>query len=67
MDTNKTPVGWWLNVTPMARFPTCWIVGVLRKGKASWITETVLANFDTSEEAYNDGLRWINEYKILNK
>ena len=32
--------GWWLQVSPLARInPDEWIVGGLRKGKASWITE----------------------------
>ena len=63
MDTSKIPKGWWLNVVVMARFQDYWIVGILRKGKTTWITEDVLADFDTSEEAYKAGLKWINNYK----
>jgi len=63
MDTSKIPKGWWLNVVVMARFQDYWLVGILRKGKTTWITEDVLADFDTSEEAYKAGLKWINNYK----
>jgi hypothetical protein len=62
METNKIPSGWWLNVTIMARFQDSWIVGIMRKGKASWITECVLKDFETSEEAYEAGMKWINKY-----
>ena len=62
METNKIPSGWWLNVTIMARFQDSWIVGIMRKGKASWITENVLKDFDNSEEAYIAGMEWINKY-----
>jgi hypothetical protein len=62
METNKIPSGWWLNVTIMARFQDSWIVGIMRKGKASWITECVLKDFETSEEAYEAGMEWINKY-----
>ena len=62
METNKIPSGWWLNVTIMARFQDSWIVGIMRKGKASWITEKVLKDFKTSEEAYEAGMIWINKY-----
>lgn len=65
MDTSKIPKGWWLNVTLMARKDKpSWIVGVLREGKASWITETVRGNLDSSEEAYAWGMESI---KKLNK
>ena len=63
MNTKEIPKGWWLNVTVMARFQDYWLVGILRKGKSTWITEDVLADFDTSEEAYKAGLEWINKYK----
>lgn len=62
METNKIPSGWWLNTTIMARFQDYWIVGIMRKGKSSWITECVLKDFDTSEEAYEAGMEWINKY-----
>ena len=63
MDTKEIPKGWWLNVVVMARFQDYWLVGILRKGKTTWITEDVLCDFDTSEEAYKAGLEWINKYK----
>ena len=62
METNKIPSGWWLNVTIMARFQDSWIVGIMRKGKGSWITEGVLKDFDNSEEAYIAGMNWITKY-----
>ena len=62
MEINKIPSGWWLNVTIMSRFQDSWIVGIMRKGKASWITDGVLKDFDTSEEAYIAGMEWINKY-----
>jgi hypothetical protein len=49
----------------MASYQDYWIVGIIRKGKESWITEHVLAPFETSEEAYEKGMEWIQEY--LNK
>tara|TARA_R110002126_G_scaffold152930_1_gene300137 strand:+ start:755 stop:982 length:228 start_codon:yes stop_codon:yes gene_type:complete len=64
MNTKDIPKGWWLNVTVMARFPDYWIVGIIRKGKESWITEEVIGNVNTPEEAYNKGLEFINEYLI---
>ena len=40
MMMNEVPNGWWLQISPLARInPDKWIVGVLRKGKQSWITE----------------------------
>ena len=65
MNTEKIPKGWWLNVTVMARFQDSWIVGVMRKGKSSWITESVLSGFDTPQEAYVKGMDWINDYTTL--
>jgi hypothetical protein len=65
MNTDNIPDGWWLNVTIMASYQDYWIVGIIRKGKESWITEHVLAPFETSEEAYEKGMEWIQEY--LNK
>ena len=58
-----TPKGWWLNVTVMARYQDLFIVGVLRKGKASWITEEVKGHFDNPKDAYDWGLNFIKEYK----
>ena len=63
MNTEDIPKGWWLNVTIMARFQDSWLVGIMRKGKTVWITENVIADLDTSEEAYKAGLEWINNYK----
>lgn len=65
MNTNNIPKGWWLNVTVMANINDSWIVGIIRKGKNVWITEHVIGELDTSEEAYKLGLEWINKY--LNK
>ena len=57
------PQGWWLHISPLARInPEEWIVGVLRKGKASWITEICKDGFETSQDAYNWGIQWIKEY-----
>ena len=63
MNTNNIPDGWWLNVTIMATYQDSWIVAVIRKGKASWITEHIILDFDTSEEAYEKGMEWIENYK----
>ena len=63
MDTEKIPVGWWLNVTIMARKDEpSWIVGVIREGKTTWITETAKGDFNSSEEAYNWGIDFINKF-----
>jgi len=57
------PQGWWLHISPLARInPEEWVVGVLRKGKASWITEVCKSKFDNSQDAYDWGIKWINEY-----
>ena len=47
-------------------FKIVWIVGIMRKGKASWITEKVLKDFKTSEEAYEAGMEWIKKYLEYN-
>jgi hypothetical protein len=61
---DNIPDGWWLQVSPLARInPDKWIVGVLRKGKQSWITEKAKSGFDTPQEAYDWGLKWIETYK----
>jgi hypothetical protein len=61
MNTKQIPKGWWLNVTIMAnKEKPSWIVGVIREGKASWITETVKADLSSSEEAYAWGMNFIN-------
>tara|TARA_R110000744_G_scaffold19900_10_gene52343 strand:+ start:221 stop:427 length:207 start_codon:yes stop_codon:yes gene_type:complete len=63
MNTNEIPKGWWLNVTLMARKENpSWIVGVLREGKTTWITETVKGDLDSSEEAYEWGMGFITRY-----
>ena len=63
MDTKQIPSGWWLNVTLMARKDEpSWIVGVIREGKTTWITETAKGNFNSSEEAYKWGIDFINRY-----
>jgi hypothetical protein len=62
------PQGWWLHISPLARInPEEWIVGVLRKGKASWITEKCEDGFETSQDAYNWGIQWIKEYNEKKK
>ena len=63
MDTKKIPEGWWLNVTLMARYEESWIVGVIRRGKSSWITEAAIGDLNTSEEAYQAGMDFIEKYK----
>ena len=64
MDTNEIPKGWWLNVTLMARKENpSWIVGVLREGKASWITEYVKGDLNSSREAYKVGMAFIQEWR----
>jgi len=63
MNTLEIPKGWWLNVTVMAAInPSHWIVGVLRQGKNTWITETVKSDFICSEDAYKWGVEFINRY-----
>ena len=63
MDTKKIPSGWWLNVTLMARKDEpSWIVGVIREGKTTWITETAKGDFNSSEDAYKWGIDFINRY-----
>ena len=64
METNKIPDGWWLNVTLMAdKYDPSWIVGVIREGKASWITEGVKGDLKCPEDAYDWGMDWIRRYK----
>jgi hypothetical protein len=61
---NEITDGWWLQISPLARInPDEWIVGVLRKGKQSWVTEKAQSGFSTPQEAYEWGLEWIDEYK----
>ena len=68
MNTKDIPKGWWLNVTLMARKENpSWIVGILREGKNVWITENVIADLKTSEQAYEKGLQWINKYQSIKK
>ncbi len=63
MNVNHIPKGWWLNVTLMARKENpLWIVGVIREGKGSWITETVKGDLDSYQEAYAWGMSFIVEY-----
>lgn len=40
-----------------------WIVGVIREGKASWITEGVKGYLGSSEDAYAWGMSFIEEYE----
>ncbi len=63
MNTEDIPKGWWLNVTLMARKENpSWIVGVLREGKTSWITEYVRSDLNSPEEAYKIGMNFIKSY-----
>jgi len=64
MNTKEIPKGFWLNVTVMARYDPQFIVGVLRQGKASWITEGVKGHFDNPEDAYKWGMDWIEKYQL---
>ena len=65
MDTNDIPKGWWLNVTLMARKEKpSWIVGVLREGKTTWITEFVKGDLDSSREAYKVGMAFIQKWRV---
>ena len=55
--------GWWLQVSPLARInPDEWIVGVLRKGKASWITEACKSGHPDPHSAIEWGKQWIEQY-----
>tara|TARA_R110000824_G_scaffold175018_1_gene353279 strand:- start:159 stop:377 length:219 start_codon:yes stop_codon:yes gene_type:complete len=67
MDKDKVyliPGGWWLNITPLAKIePEEWIIGVLKKGKKSWVTEKCKSGFLTPQEAYNWGIDFINQFK----
>tara|TARA_B100000035_G_scaffold79816_1_gene66849 strand:+ start:760 stop:990 length:231 start_codon:yes stop_codon:yes gene_type:complete len=60
--------GWWLQVSPLARInPEEWIVGVLRKGKASWITEVCKSGHLDPYSAIEWGKQWIEEYEEKKK
>ena len=67
MNTEDIPKGWWLNVTVMSRYQDHFIVGVMRKGKTVWITETVKGYFDNPEDAYDWGMAFIEKYIENNK
>ena len=58
--------GWWLQVSPLARLnpEEEWVVGVLRKGKASWITETCKSGFRNPDSGLKWGKEWIATYKL---
>ena len=61
---NNIPDGWWLHVSPLARLhPEEWILGVLKRGKKSWITEISKGGFSTADEAYEWGINFINQNK----
>tara|TARA_R110000737_G_scaffold171943_1_gene197442 strand:+ start:1779 stop:1991 length:213 start_codon:yes stop_codon:yes gene_type:complete len=63
MNTKDIPNGWWLNVTLMARKENpSWIVGVIREGKATWITEAAKGDLNSSEGAYAWGMEFIKKY-----
>ncbi len=67
-DFNKIPDGWWMHISPLARLePESWILGVLKRGKKSWITEKC-KSFKSREEAYDWGLNFIiSQKKIFQK
>ena len=68
MNNKEIPQGWWLQISPLARInPEEWIVGVLRKGKASWITEICKDKFKNPQDAHNWGMQWIKEYNEKKK
>lgn len=58
--------GWWLHVSPLARInpEEEWVVGVLRKGKMSWITETCKSGFLNPDAALKWGKEWIDTYEL---
>jgi hypothetical protein len=57
------PNGWWLQISPLAKLdPEEWIVGVLKKGRKAWITETCKSGFANHQEAYDWGIKYINNY-----
>jgi hypothetical protein len=58
--------GWWLQVSPLARTvpEQEWVVGVLRKGKASWITEVCSSGFANPQSAIKWGKEWIDTYNM---
>ena len=57
---SNIPEGWWMHVSPLARIePTEWVLGVIKKGKKSWITEVCESGFNTPQEAYDWGMRFI--------
>lgn len=61
---NNIPEGWWLQISPLAKInPEEWIVGVLKRGKKSWITETCKSGFLTPQEAYDWGIEFIQNFK----
>jgi len=68
MKNEEIPQGWWLNITPLAKInPEEWIIGVLRKGKVSWITEKCENGFENPQDAYSWGIQWIKEYEEKKK
>ena len=60
--TKLIPEGWWLQISPLSRLdPEEWIVGVLKRGKKSWITEKCKSGFENQKEAYEWGIEFINQ------
>jgi len=65
-ETKLIPQGWWLQISPLSRLdPEEWVLGVLKKGKKSWITEKCKSGFANQQEAYDWGIEFINQQ--LNK
>lgn len=61
---NNIPEGWWLQISPLAKIdPEEWIVGVLKRGTKSWITETCKSGFLTPQDAYDWGIEFIQNFK----
>lgn len=52
--------GWWIGVSPMAERDK-WICAVYREGKVSWITEACKTGFNDPIEAYDWGMKFINQ------
>jgi hypothetical protein len=62
---DNIPDGWWLQVSPLARIINEeWVLGILKKGKKSWVTEKCKSGFPTPQEAYEWGLEWIEIYEM---
>ena len=62
IQVSTIPEGWWMQVSPLAKIePEEWVLGVLKKGKKSWITEVSKSGFSTPQEAYKWGMQFITK------